>query len=64
MGIDESGAHRPLGEINYSCCGWSAHRTLNLRNPVAFDEDFGRSGQRIGETVKHMAARQNEYTHV
>ncbi len=44
MGVDESGAHRPLGEIDHPCAGRSAHRALDLRNPVVLDENLGWAG--------------------
>jgi hypothetical protein len=64
MGVDEAGAHRSLGEIDHPCAGRSTHRPLDLRNPIALDENLGRTDQGIGDTVEHIAAHQNEHTHL
>lgn len=54
----------PLGEVDHPRTGRSPHRPLDSRNPVARDEDLGRTGQGIEDTVEHITAHQNESSHL
>jgi len=64
MGVDESGAHRPPGEINHPCAGRSPHRRRDLRNPIILDENLRRTSQGVGDAIEDIAAHQNECIHL
>jgi uncharacterized small protein (DUF1192 family) len=64
LGVDEAGAHRPLGETDHLCAGRSPTDRATLHNMIALDENLSRRSQGIGKTVERIAACQNEHAHL